>query len=189
MNRKLKLAFVLVVIAAAAVAAVAVTRGDASRDTAKLSNHGGRAIAIRGLDYGVAPIRTGHLLAVRNGHAFYRLDRPNDHPCYAVGIASDVGTPGSVVCPRGGFPASGNPVLDLSVYEGMRRDVREFGLYKVAGLAADAVASVQFFRPNGAVALTVPVSANVYVTTDAPKGPVAGLAAIDKSGKRLWRSP
>ena len=75
------------------------------------------------------------------------------------------------------------------VYEGTRRDVREFGLYKVAGLAADAVASVQFFRPNGAVALTVPVSANVYVTTDVPKGPVAGLAAIDKSGKRLWRSP
>lgn len=189
MNRKLKLAFAVAVVAAAAVAAVAVTRGDASRDTATLSNHGRRAIAIRGLNYGVAPIRTGHLLAIRSGHAFYRLDRTNDDPCYAVGTASDIGTPGSVVCPRGGFPASGNPVLDLSVYEGTRRDVREFGLYKVAGLAADGVASVQFFRPNGAVALTVPVSANVYAATDVPKGPVAGLAAVDKSGKRLWRSP
>lgn len=189
MNGKLKLLFALAVVAAAAVAAVLVTRGDASRDTATMSNHGGPAIAIRGLNHGVAPIRAGHLLAVRNGHAFYRLDRADGDPCYAVGAASDIGIPGSVVCARGGFPATGSPVLDLSVYEGTRRDVREFGLYKVAGLAADGVASVQFFRPNGSVALTVPVAGNVYATTDVPLGPVAGLAALDKAGKRLWRSP
>jgi hypothetical protein len=189
MSGKLKLTFALAVVAAGGVAAVTVTRGDASRDTAALSNHGGPSIAVRGLSFGVAPIRTGHLLGVRTGHAFYRLDRASGDPCYAVGAASDLGTPGSVVCPRGGFPASGSPVLDLSVYEGTRRDVREFGLYKVAGLAADGVASVQFFRPDGSIALTVPVSRNVYAATDVPEGPVVGLAALDQAGNRLWRSP
>ena len=176
-------AFVLI---AAAVAAVAVTRGDASRDTARLSNRGGPTISIRG---GVAPIRSGNVLAVRNGHAFYRLNRTNGTPCYAVGAASEIGTPGSIVCPRGGFPSSGSPLLDLSVYEGARHDQREFSLYRVAGLAADGVARVEFFRPNGTVALTVPVSGNVYATTDVPKGPIVGYGALDKGGKRLWRSP
>lgn len=182
---KLVLTGMLIVVGAAA-AAVAVTRGDASRDTATLSNGGGPTISVRG---GVAPIRSGRVLALRGGHAFYRLNREHGTPCYAVGPASDIGTPGSIVCPRGGFPTSGNPVLDLSVYEGARHDLREFSLYRVAGFAADGVAAVEFFRPNGTVALSVPVTANVYTTSDVPKGPVAGLAAVDREGKRMWRSP
>ena len=188
MNGRLKLTFAAA-LAAAAVAAVAVTRGDASRDTASLSNRGGPAIAIKGLRYGPAPIKTGHLLGIRSGRAFYRLDRGNGGPCFAVGAAGDIGTPGSVVCPRAGFPSSGSPVLDLSVYEGARHDAREFSLYRVAGFAADGVAAIEFLRPNGSVALTVPVSGNVYAAGNVPQGPIAGLAALDREGKRLWRSP
>jgi hypothetical protein len=59
----------------------------------------------------------------------------------------------------------------------------------VEGIAADGVAAVEFFRPNGQIALSVPVVDNIYSTSSVPAGPIAGLAAVDKAGKRLWRSP
>jgi hypothetical protein len=189
MSGRLKLAVALAVIGAAALAGVVVTRGGASRDAARMSNRGGPPIAIRGLRMKLAPIKTGNLLAVRHGRALYRLQLANGAPCFGAGPASDIGTPGSVICPRGGFPSGGDPVLDFSVYEGTRHDFRELSLYRVEGFAADGVAAVQFFRPNGDVALTVPVSGNVYSAASVPSGPIAGFAAVDNQGRRLWRSP
>ena len=184
----MKVALALLVVAGAAVAAVLVSRGGASRDTATLSNHGGPRIAVRGLRMKLATIRTGKVLATRHGRVFYRFRTVSGDPCFGVGLATDVGSPGSVVCQRA-FPSSGNPVLDLSVYEGTRHDAREFSLFRVEGFAADGIAAVQFFRPNGDLALTVPVSGNVYSAASIPKGPIAGYAAVDKEGKRIWRSP
>jgi len=189
MNARRKLVLAAVLAATALAAAVLVTRGDASRDGATLSNRGGPAVAVRGLRMKLAPIRSGHVLAVRYGRALYRLEPANGAPCFGIGPASDIGTPGSVVCPRGGFPSGGNPVLDFSVYEGTRHDLRELSLFRIEGFAADGVAAVEFFRPNGDVALRVPVSGNVYAAATVPKGPIAGLAAVDKDGKRVWRSP
>jgi len=188
MSRRLKVTLALLVVAGGAVAAVLVARGEASRDTASVSNHGGPTIAIRGLRMKMATIRSGHVLTTRHGRVFYRLRTVGGDPCFGVGFATDVGSPGSVVCQHG-FPSGGNPVLDFSVYEGTRHDAKEFSLFRVEGFAADGVAAVQFFRPNGVVALTVPVSGNVYSAASAPKGPIAGYAAVDKSGKRVWRSP
>lgn len=188
MSAKQKVALVSLVAAGALVAGVLVTRGDASRDSASLSNRGGPAIAIRGLRMKLATIRTGNVLARRHDRIFYRLASANGEPCFGVGFAADTGSPGSVVCQHG-FPSSGDPVLDFSVYEGTRHDVREFALFRVEGFAADGVAAVQFFRPNGQVALTVPVSGNVYSAASVPKGPIAGYMAVDKEGKRVWRSP
>ena len=189
MSARLKLTLAGVVVLAAIAAAVLVTRGDASRDNARLSNHGGPAIAIRGFRMKFGAIESGNVLTVRHGRALYRLGPANGAPCFGVGPASDIGSPGSVVCPRGGFPSGGDPVLDLSVYEGSRHDVRELSLFRIEGFAADGVAAVEFFRPNGNVALRVPVSGNVYAAATPPKGPIAGLAAVDKDGKRIWRSP
>jgi hypothetical protein len=188
MSGRMKLALALVVVAAAAAAGVLGTRGDASRDRAALSNHGGPPIAIRGLRTKVATIRSGSVLATRNGRVFYGLKTVSGDPCFGVGAAADVGSPGSVVC-QGGFPSGGEPVLDLSVYEGKRHDAREFSLFRVEGFAADGIAAIQFFRPNGDVAMTVPVSGNVYSAASIPRGPIAGYAALDKDGKQVWRSP
>jgi hypothetical protein len=189
MSAVLKLAAAVIVVAGAVIGGVLVTRGDASRDSARLSNRGGPTIAIRGLRMKLAPIRTGNVLAVRHGRALYRLELATGAPCFGVGPAGDVGNPGSVICPRGGFPSSSDPVLDFSVYESTRHDVKDFSLFRVEGFAADGVAAVQFFRPNGEVVLTVPVSGNVYSAASVPKGPIAGFAALDKEGKRMWRSP
>jgi hypothetical protein len=189
MSAMLKVAVAVLVVAGGVVGGVLVARGHASGDTARLSNPGGPTIAIRGLRMKMAPIRTGNVLAVRHGRALYRLKLENGAPCFGVGPASDVGSPGSAICPRGGFPSSGDPVLDFSVYESTRHDVKDFSLFRVEGFAADGVAAVQFFRPNGDVALTVPVSGNVFSAGSVPKGPIAGFAALDKEGKRMWRSP
>jgi hypothetical protein len=146
-------------------------------------------MAIRSLHMKFARITNGNVLAVRQNRALYRLNRANGEPCFGVGPANDLGTPGSVICPRGGFPRAGNPVLDFSVYESTRHELHEFSLFRVEGFAADGVAAIEFFRPNGTVALTVPVTGNVYASESVPAGPVAGLAAVDKAGKRVWRSP
>jgi hypothetical protein len=188
MSTRLKIALALLVVAAATVASVLVTRGNASRDRASLSNRGGPTIAIHGLRMKLATIRNGNVLATRHDRVFYRLTTVNGDPCFGVGFATDVGTPGSVVCQRG-FPSGGSPVLDFSVYEGTHHDLKEFSLFRVEGFAADGVAAVEFYRPNGTVALTVPVSGNVYAATNVPKGPIAGFAALDREGKRVWRSP
>jgi len=189
MKTRAKITLVLLVVVGAVVAAVVVTRGDASRDRAALSNRGGPAIAIRGLRMKSATVRSGHVLATRNNRVFYRLTTVNGQPCYGVGPAADIGSPGSAVCQKGGFPSGSNPVLDFSVYEGTRHDAKEFALYRVEGFAADGVAAVQFLRPNGDVALSVPVSGNVYSAAGVPKGPIAGYTAVDRLGKRVWRSP
>ncbi len=189
MSGKVKLAAVFALAAAAtAIAAVITTQGGASRETAKLSNDG-RPISVRSLQIPQANVVSGSVLAVRNGRAFYRFTLGNGDPCFGGGAASDFGTPGSLVCPHGGFPRAGEAILDLSVYEGTRRGVREFSLYRAEGFAADGIAAVEFFRPNGDVALTVPVSGNVFSTTSVPEGPIWGTAALDKDGKRVWRSP
>ena len=190
MNGTLKLTIAVVLVGAAVAAGVLSTRGSASQAGAKLSNRGGPAIAIRGVRMKSAPVRTGHVLAVRYGRALYRLNIVGGGACFGAGPASDIGSPGSVTCPRGGFPRTGGePVLDFSVYEGTRHDVRELSLYRVEGFAADGVAAVDFLRPNGDVALRVPVSGNVYSAASVPSGPIAGMAAVDKDGKRLWHSP
>jgi hypothetical protein len=189
MSTQRKLVLGLVVMTVAAGATVVATQGNAGSDSAKLSNPGRASIAIRGLTLPGAVIRRGDVLAVRDGRAVYRLERANAAPCFGVGPATDLGNVAAATCSRGGFPTAGQPVLDFSVYESTRHDVRDLSLYRVEGLAADGVAAVEFLRPNGTVALRVPVVANVYATSAVPNGAIAGFAAVDRAGKRLWRSP
>jgi hypothetical protein len=184
-----KLIITAAVVLAAATATVIATQGNASRDTARLSNTGRQQVEVRRVVIRSVPIRHGSLLGVRANRALYRLDRTNDEPCFGVGPATDVGSLDAVTCPRGGFPRGGQPILDFSVYESTRHDVRELSLFRVEGFAADGVEAIEFLRPNGSVAVRVPVAGNVYATTSVPQGPIAGLAAVDKAGKRLWRSP
>jgi len=128
------------------------------------------------------------LLAVRGRRAYYLLETSNG-PCAAVGMPDTPDQLGAAQCPQGHFPTVEHPVLDLSVYESTSHEEHQVGLYRAEGLAADGVAAVQFLRPDGTTALTVPVTGNVYSTTTVPAGAIAGVAALDKGGKRVWRSP
>ena len=177
------------VVVVAATATVIATQGSASRDATRLSNKGRQQVEIRRVVIRSVPIRHGSLLAVRASRAMYRLDRTSATPCFGIGPASDVGNLGAITCPRGGFPRAGQPVLDFSVYESTRHDVRDLSLFRIEGFAADGVAAVEFLRPNGSVAVKVPVAGNVYATSAVPEGPIAGFAAVDKAGKRMGQSP
>jgi hypothetical protein len=188
-ERKLILAAVALLLAVA-VGAVVVARPHASERAAlsRLSNQGHHVHVQRADVWRRFGVRDVSLLAVRGARALYLLES-RDGPCVGGGPADKPGDLGSVECPIGPFPTSQRPVLDLSVYEGTSRDSRDLTLYRIEGVAADGVASVGFLRPNGSVALRVPVTANVYAASVVPGGPVAGIAAYDAAGKELWRSP
>jgi hypothetical protein len=61
-------------------------------------------------------------------------------------------------------------------------------LYRAEGIAADGVAAIAFLRPDGSVAVRVPVAANVYESAARPNGPIARVVAYDAAGKEVWRS-
>jgi hypothetical protein len=182
---------VAVVTAVAAAVAVAVaTRSGASEHgvLSRLSNEG-RSVKLRhdplAQQVGVQVLA---LLAVRGNRAVYRLETRRG-TCIGSGPASDVGQIGAVDCPDGPFPTAERPVLDLSVYESTSRSRREVSLYRAEGVVADGVATIAFLRPNGSVALKVPVSRNVFESSARPEGQIARIAAFDSDGKELWRSP
>jgi hypothetical protein len=190
MSSTRKLMLVGLVLAAAAAAAAIATRTDASPKgaLARLSNEGRHVSIKSGTIDSAVHIQHSALLAVRGSRAFYRLDTAKGL-CIGSGPAADVGEIGAVECPQGPFPTAERPVLDLSVYESTNHERHEVSLYRVEGVAADGVAAIVFLRPNGRVAVTVPVRGNVFSAASVPPGPIAGIAAIGTDGGEVWRSP
>jgi len=177
-----------VLIAACAVVPLA-SWAEASQQSSlsRLSNSGRAVAPAQNAFSRRAAVHHVSLLAVRGSRAYYKVDA--NGTCFGAGPAADVGQLGSVDCPRGPFPTTDRPVLDFSVYEVTDRGSRDFSLFRAEGFAADGVSTVAFLRPNGKVAFTVPVHGNVFATTAVPKGLIKGLAALDGSGKEVWRSP
>jgi hypothetical protein len=184
----LMLAGVVVVAATAAVVLATFTSASKPGALARISNHG-RAVTFRSnvLTRNLG-IDEASLLAVRGGRSYYLLQTQNG-PCGAVGQPDKPDVLGAAQCPQGHFPTAEHPVLDLSVYESATHELGTVSLYRAEGITADGVSAVQFLRPDGSTALTVPVSGNVYATTSVPSGSIAGVAALDKAGKRVWKSP
>jgi hypothetical protein len=190
MRTRLKVGLVVAALAAVAVSVSLATRTSASErgSLTRLSNRGHVVPLHGGALTRVLGTRRASLLAVRESRAYYRVDG-KDGPCLAAGPAGDPGELGTIQCPRGNFPTAERPVVDLSVYESTSHVRGEMSLYRVSGVAADGVAAVAFLRPDGSVALRVPVSGNVFASNSVPAGPIAGVVALDSGGKQLWRSP
>jgi hypothetical protein len=187
-RRMWMLAVTVALAATAAVMLAAFTSASKPGALARISNHG-RAVTFRSnaLTRNLG-IDEASLLAVRGGRAYYLLQTQNG-PCGAVGQPDKPDVLAAAQCPQGHFPTAEHPVLDLSVYESATHELGTVSLYRAEGITADGVAAVQFLRPDGSTALTVPVARNVYATTSVPTEPIAGVAALDKGGKRIWRSP
>ena len=187
-RRMFMLAGALAVAVTAAVTLATLTSASKPGPMTRISNHG-RAVTFRSnaLTRNLG-IDGASLLAVRAGRAYYLLETQSG-PCGAVGQPDKPDTLAAAQCPQGHFPTPDHPVLDLSVYESASHELGTVSLYRAEGITADGVAAVQFLRTDGTTALTVPVSGNVYATTEVPSGPIAGVAALDKGGKRVWRSP
>jgi len=187
-RRLIGLALALAGASALAVALATWTSASKPGAFARVSN-GGRTVVLRpdalsrrlGID-------RASLLAVRGGRSYYLLET-SQGPCGAVGRPDQPGDLGAAQCPQGHFPTADHPVLDLSVYESTTHEEHQISLYRAEGITADGVGAVQFLRPDGTTALTVPVAGNVYSATSVPTGPIAGIAALDRGGKRVWHSP
>ena len=177
-----------VLVAACAVVPLA-SWAEASRQgpLARLSNSGHTVASAQTAFARRAAVRSVSLLAVRGARAYYKVDA--NGTCFGAGPAADVGVLGSVDCPRGPFPTADRPVLDFSIYEVTDRRSRDYTLFRAEGFAADGVGAVAFLRPSGEVAFTVPVHGNVFAATSVPKDQIKSLAALDGSGKEVWRSP
>jgi hypothetical protein len=189
MSRRRVLTVAAVTVLAVIAAVVAATRSGASERDAlsRLSNEGRQVALVDGNVWRRAGVGHVSLLATQGTRALYRL-QANAGPCVGAGPADTPGKLGSVDCPRGPFPTAEQPVLDLSVYEATSHESHEVSLYRAEGVAADGVVTIAFLRPNGTVALKVPVHANVYEAGSIPPGPVASVVAYDAAGKELWRS-
>jgi hypothetical protein len=189
MSRRRALALAAVTVLAVIGAVAAATRSGASErgPLSRLSNEGRQVAVVRGAVWRHAGVGHASLLATRGTRALYRLES-NAGPCVGAGPANAPGKLGTVDCPRGPFPTAALPVVDLSVYEATSHESREVSLYRAEGVAADGVATIAFLRPNGTVALKLPVTANVYEASAIPQGPIASVVAYDAAGKELWRS-
>lgn len=183
---------VLVAIGAAALSHGA--RAGAGGQPA-VSNAGSAVDLAREAEAGIANIRTSRgyelgsarLMAERAGAAFYRLDGSNG-VCFGVGpqpAFSQARRLGALVCANRAAAAATRTV-DLSTYE-TRVGSDAVRLLRVAGVAADDVASVGFVDAQGANVLRTPVRDNVYAADDPPGRPVAAVVAYDAAGTPLER--
>lgn len=132
------------------------------------------------------------LLASRDGHNFYRLGQrgcwglgkqadPSTFPPTRRGIAAMVGL---ILCGKT-FPSEARPVLDLSVYGRNKRN-KQMHLIRLAGIASDAVKTVQLLDTHGRIIRTVPVVSNIYTLPELPPG-IAVVVAADQHGRPLAR--
>ena len=132
------------------------------------------------------------LLRRDQGRAVYRIGglRAGYTSCYATGPASEVGRLGLTACGRArlpGFPSHAQPVLNLSGIQ-LRRGQKTPSLFRLEGLAADAVAEIGLLDADGEVVERVPVEANVYVLAAPPEEANGDLVAYDREGRIVFRS-
>jgi hypothetical protein len=135
--------------------------------TGSLSKDTGLVRALRELGFP----STLQLLGTRDGIDFYAAQRPGGQFCFAVVSSSD-GPPraASDVGCDGAFPSRGDPV-SVSWVGG-----------RLAGFAADGVASVEVLDASGATLATAGVRDNLFVGgSAAPTGAVT-IRSLDANG-------
>jgi hypothetical protein len=198
-TRKVRMLTGAVLVAAVAAGSVAWAFGSTASE--KASTVGLSTLSARGQTLTLPPndVRTKHLrgsgitqltlLGTLRGRSFYRVGE-SEHPCYGAGNAGAAWPLGVILCRNAPpyFPSPEMPVLDLSTV-GMDRGDAEMHYIRVAGLAADGVASIGIVNHDGAVIERLPVRANVYGADSLPTATGVGLVALDQGGHVLARVP
>jgi hypothetical protein len=119
-------------------------------------------------------------LGERAGISFYASRRADGALCVAVDSSG-----GSGVGCTDRFPSPGLPVLDFSHFRAARTGVVD----RLAGFAADGVASVAVVDDAGTTIASAPVVDNLYAAVDLPQVPAAAVVARDSAGNELHRDP
>jgi hypothetical protein len=126
---------------------------------------------------------TMQLVATRDGIDFYAARRSDGYLCFAIdaapgsdahkGLGCDLGNPSLPGTPA--FPSPARPIFDFSRFSD-----------KLAGFAADGVATVDLLDSAGNVIDSVPVTDNVYADANPPGGGAA-IEALDASGAVVYK--
>ena len=129
------------------------------------------------------------LLRRDEGRAVYRIGglKPGYSSCYASGPGSEIGRLGGINCSHSGFPSRRNPVQNMSVIQ-RRLGATNPGLYRLEGVAADAIAEIGLTNAGGSVIERVSVRDNVFVLARPPAAATGGLVAYDSRGEVVFRS-
>jgi hypothetical protein len=132
--------------------------------------------------------RAAHLrkIAERDGRAYFVSDRKGGGLCVTIrSVADPSGSWGYTCSPD--FPSAARPLLDESVFWGLRGETVEPRIVRLEGFADDSVASVGVLSADGRVEAVTPVQDNVYLRTDdLPVGAVGGIVALDANGARVY---
>jgi hypothetical protein len=127
-------------------------------------------------------------IAIHGARSFYRLNLGSGKACYGSGSASAEWPLGVIKCTTtAGFPSPERPILDLSLVGLSQGDNRPHFI-RVEGFASDGVAQVDLRDANGMTIMRLPVTNNVYWSTE-PSANAVKLAALDASGRVLTTIP
>lgn len=195
LNGKKSLALVVVAVLGAIAVVVAAggafSAGGPSGPLTQVSN--------RGTVFDIAPAVKQHmgldgygsinLLANSNGERYLRFSRTSGNDCYGNGSVSGTLPVGVVKCDNASspFPSASEPILDLSVVQVNANNLSSY--VRVSGVAADGVSRIGVLNAAGQIVQTIPVTDNVYDSTDVAAGTVGALVALDSTGAVVAREP
>lgn len=130
------------------------------------------------------------LLATRDGIGVYTATGAGGERCFFIGpprMPDRRGLGGGCLNAQASarFPSREEPVVDLSafVYVPYSKDEQ---VRRLAGVAADGVATVEVLGSDCTVIARTPVQDNVYATADVPAEPAAGIRALDRNGATVY---
>lgn len=190
-------------LAAAAVAGVAALAVPALSFSGvlgslfKLSNHGTSVTPtdlskVSGFDLSGATRHSFVQLAARDGVGIYAAKTRSGEQCFFVGPAdrSKVASEGFGGGCRNAsaskaFPSATQPLVDTSLFAFAPATAGP-SVQRLAGVAADGVASVEVLALDCHVVATAPVTDNVYIADNLPMTPEAQIVARDASGNAVW---
>jgi hypothetical protein len=183
----LRIAVGLLLVAIAGIAAASALRTERDTLTA-VSNRGTPSRTIGYQPQGGGPrMREAFLLARRGDHAFFRMTTADGSSCWGVTRSyPEGGSSSALACnPEADFPSRRRPVLDFSRLD----DEDEPRVLRLAGFAADGVAQVGVIDGDDRVIPAARIFDNVYFAETLPSGDFYRLAALDREGRIIWRSP
>ena len=156
-----------------------------SVDSGHIDLNSATALAVTG----VAP-GTLKLVASRAGIGIYAARSGSGNLCYFVGPPNgpdERGLGGGCLnrLASAEFPSPKEPVIDMSAFA-YRAGAAGERITRLAGVAADGVATVEALGSDCRRLASVPVVDNVYAAADVPDAPAAAIQALDGNGNVLY---
>jgi hypothetical protein len=158
-------------------------------DATKVDLHFASQLAGVGADTNV------RLLDTRDGVSFYVARGTKGTLCLATAsanAAAPTGLSASFGCmspaAAAKFPSPEEPVWSMTAYMSpVGGPTAGVFVTRLAGFAADGVASVEVVAKDGRMIAKTNVDKNVFLATDIPQVPIRALVARDAAGKIVWQ--